>query len=124
LSFDFPFQNRSARGKQGLAEAKARQIDIRLGFLRDQVTAEVHDALSAVRASHERLKLLGDEVRVSRELEEAERTRFELGEGTLFVLNLREQATLDAAIREALAQADYQRARAAYDYATGTLLYR
>ena len=61
---------------------------------------------------------------MSRELEEAERTRFELGEGTFFMLNLREQATLDAALREALAQADYQRARAGYEYATGALLYR
>jgi hypothetical protein len=63
-------------------------------------------------------------VRVSRELEEAERTRFEVGDGTLFMLNLREQATLDAAVREALAHADYQRARAAYEYATGALLFR
>lgn len=124
LSFDFPLRNRTARGKQGAVEAKARQIETRLGFLRDQVTAEVQDAASAVAAARQRLQLLGDEVRVSRELEEAERTRFELGEGTLFMLNLREQATLDAAVREALTQADYQRARAAYEYATGSLLYR
>lgn len=124
LSFDFPLRNRTALGKQAAAEAKARQFDIRLGFLRDQVAAEVRDAASAVAAARQRLDLLGDEVRVSRELEEAERTRFELGEGTLFMLNLREQATLDAAIREALAQADYQRARAGYEYATGSLLYR
>jgi outer membrane protein, heavy metal efflux system len=124
LSFEFPFQNRTARGRQGVAVARARQIDTRLGFLRDQVAAEVQDAHSAVRAAFQRLKLLGDEVRVSRDLEEAERTRFDLGEGTLFMLNLREQATLDAAIREALAQADYQRAQAAYQYATGELLLR
>lgn len=124
LSFDFPLRNRTARGKQGAVEAKARQFEIRLGFLRDQVTAEVQDAASAVAAARQRLQLLRDEVRVSRELEEAERTRFQLGEGTLFMLNLREQATLDAAVREALAQADYQRARAGYEYATGSLLFR
>ena len=124
FSFDFPLRNRTARGKQGAVEAKARQIKIRLGFLRDQVTAEVRDAASAVAAARQRLQLLRDEVRVSRELEEAERTRFQLGEGTLFMLNLREQATLDAAVREALAQADYQRARATYEYATGSLLFR
>jgi multidrug efflux pump subunit AcrA (membrane-fusion protein) len=100
-------RNRTARRKQGDAEARARQLEIRLGFLRDQVTAEVRDAASAVAAAHQRLQVLGDELRLSRELEEAERTRFELGEGTLFMLNVREQATLDAAVREALAQADY-----------------
>ena len=119
LSFDLPWQNRAARGRERVAEAKGRQLEIRAGFLRDQIAAEVEDAFSAVRAAHGRLRLLGDEVRVSRELEDAERSRFELGEGTLFVLNLREQATLDAAVREALAQADYRRAHAAYDYATG-----
>lgn len=124
LSFEVPLRNRTARGRQGAAEARARQIDFRLGFLRDQVAAEVRDAASAVAAARQRLQLLGDEVRVSVELQEAERTRFEAGEGTLFMLNLREQATLDAAIREVVAHADYERARAAYEYATGALLYR
>jgi hypothetical protein len=32
----------------------------------------------------------------------------------LFVLNQREQATMDSAIREAVARADYEKARAAY----------
>ena len=124
LAFEFPFQNRTARGRQFAAEARQKQLEIRRDFLRDQIGAEVLDAASAVRASYERLQVLAEEVRVSRELEEAERTRFQLGEGTLFVLNLREQATLDAAVRETLAQADYQRAVAAYDYATGELLYQ
>lgn len=124
LSFDFPLRNRSARGQRRIAEQKGRQLELRRNFLRDQITAEIQDAFSALRAAHERLSLLGNEVRVSRELEDAERSRFELGEGTLFMLNLREQATMDAALREALAQADYQRAKVAYDYATGALLYR
>lgn len=124
LSFEFTPRNRTARGKEAAAKAKARQIEIRMGFLRDQIRAEVQDAASAVSAARERLRLLGDEVRVSQELEAAERTRFEIGDGTLFMLNVREQATLDAAIREALAHADFERARAAYDYATGSLLFR
>ncbi len=124
LSFEFPLQNRVAKGRQQVAETKGKAIDVRRNFLRDQITAELQDAFSAMRATYDRLKVLGDEVRVSRELEEAERTRFSLGEGTLFILNLREQATLDAAIRETLARADFQRARATYEYATGVLLLR
>ncbi|MDZ4802344.1 MAG: TolC family protein [Bryobacteraceae bacterium] len=124
LSFDLPLQNRSARGKLAAVQARARQVGIRLNFLRDQTAAEVKDAASAVAAAQERLRLLGDEVGVSRELEEAERTRFDVGDGTLFMLNLREQATMDAAVREALANADYQRALASYEYATGALLNR
>jgi outer membrane protein TolC len=124
LAFDFSVQNRTARGKQFAAEAKGRQLETRIGFVRDQIRAEVQDSFLAARAAYERAKVLAEEVQISRELEEAERTRFTLGEGTLFVLNQREQATMDAAVREALAQADYERARAGYQYATGALLYR
>ncbi|MEZ5399921.1 MAG: TolC family protein [Bryobacteraceae bacterium] len=124
LAFEFPFQNRAARGKQGASEAKIRQLTRQQDYLRDQVQAEVRDALSAVEAARARVDVLENEVRVSRELEDAERTRFELGEGTLFILNLREQATLDASIRRALAQAEFQRAHAGYEYATGRLLGR
>lgn len=124
LTFEFPWQNRSAKGRQVVAEARQKQLAVRSDFLRDQITAEVRDAWVWIKTAHERVRILGDEVRVSRDLEAAERARFELGEGTLFVLNLREQATLDAAIREASAQAEYQRALLAYDYASGALLDR
>jgi outer membrane protein TolC len=124
IAFDLSVQNRSARSRQVVAEAKRKQIEARLGFVRDQIRAEVQDAFLAAQAALERVKVLQDEVRISRELEEAERTRFTLGEGTLFVLNQREQATMDSAIREAVARADYEKARAAYESATGALLYR
>ena len=122
LVFDLPFRNRTARGKAAGAEAKIRQLDLRAKFLRDQIEAEVQDAAIAVEAARQRLAILAEEIQVSRELEDAEKARFELGEGTLFILNLREQATADAAIRKALADADYQRALTSYEYATGALL--
>ena len=62
-----------------------------------------------------------DEVTVSRELEDAERARFELGEGTLFQLNLREMATLESVQREIAALADYHRASASYKAAIGAV---
>lgn len=124
LAFEFPLQNRSARGKQSASEAKIRQLERQEVFLREQVEAEVRDAWSAVEAARARVDVLAGEVRVSRELEEAERSRFELGEGTLFILNLREQATLDAEVRRLAAQAEVQRARASYEFATGRLLDR
>jgi outer membrane protein TolC len=83
------------------------------------VQAEVQDAASAVRTSFERTQVVADELAVSRQLEDAERARFELGEGTLFQLNLREMATLESAQREIAAKADYQGALAAYKAAVG-----
>lgn len=117
---DFPWQRRAATGRLRAAEARIEQINQRERFARDQVRAEVQDAASFVQTAYQRVGVVSDEVRVSRELEDAERTRFRLGEGTLFQLNLRELATVESILREIAAQADYQRALAAYRFATAS----
>jgi outer membrane protein, heavy metal efflux system len=122
LVFEFPWQNRTATGRLAAAEARIRQIAQREKFLREQITTEVNDAASAVRASFQRWKILNEEVQVAQQLQDAEKARFDLGEGTLFILNLREQATVDAAVREISAQADFHRAMAVYEFMTGELL--
>jgi len=119
VSIELPWQRRSAVGRLRAAEARTEQIRQREQFMKDQVLAEVRDATSAVQTARERLKMVRDEVSVSRQLEDAERTRFELGEGTLFQLNLRELATVESEQRQISAQADYQRAMAAYEAAVG-----
>jgi outer membrane protein TolC len=63
------------------------------------------------------VQVLRQELDVARQLEEAERARFQLGDGTLFQVNLREQATFDTAIRELAATNEYFRAWALYEYA-------
>lgn len=122
LVFDLPFQRRQATGRLQSATARLTQIDQRERFTRDQITAEVRDASIAVEAAFQRALVLRDEVRVTRDLEDAERTRFDLGDSTLFILNLREQATADAAVREVNALADYQRAVALYEFAVARAL--
>ena len=121
VSFELPLQRRSATGKLRAAEARAEQIRQRERFARDQVLADVRDAASAVQTSLDRLKLVTHEVNVSRQLEEGERARFELGDGTLFQLNLRELATAESVQREISAQADYHRALASYRAAIGEI---
>jgi outer membrane protein TolC len=117
IIFDLPFQRREAKGRLQAAAARLGQIEQRQIFQDDQVTAEIRDAASAVRAAYQRAAVLHDELRVTREVENAERLRYELGDSTLFVLNLREQSTAEAAVREANALADYYRAYAAYELA-------
>lgn len=120
--FDLPLQRRVAEGKMVTAEAKLRQLDHRTQYARDQITAEVQDAISAVQTAYRRARLIAEEVQVARTLEDAERSRFELGDSTLFLVNLREQATFDAAVREVSAQADYYRAQALYELAIAEAL--
>jgi outer membrane protein, heavy metal efflux system len=122
IVFDLPFQRRAARGRTANVEARTRQITEREGFLRDQITAEVRDAVSAVRNSFLRSDVLRDEVQATREVEGAERARYELGDSTLFVLNQRELATADAALREVSALNEYFRAYANYELAVAQAL--
>ncbi|HYO83671.1 MAG TPA: TolC family protein [Bryobacteraceae bacterium] len=119
INFELPWQRRSADGRIRAAEARIEQIRKREQFTAEVVTSEVRDAASAVRTAFDRLSTAREEVEISRKLEDAERTRFELGEGTLFQLNLRELATVESVQREITASADYQRAIAAYRTAAG-----
>lgn len=122
LTFQVPWQRRVAEGKLQQASAKHSQLTQREMFARDQVTAEVQDASSAVRAAHERTLLATREVTVALDLADAERERFRLGDSTLFLVNLREQAAVDAELREVSANLDYLRARTIYDQVTAKLL--
>lgn len=122
LIFDLPAQRRAARGRDQSALARIEQFDQRERFARDQVTAEVRDAYSALRAAYQRAQVLKQEVQVARELEEAERVRFQLGDGTLFLVNLREQATFDTVVREVTAVNEYFRALALYEFAIAEAL--
>jgi cobalt-zinc-cadmium efflux system outer membrane protein len=124
LLFELPAQRRKALGKQTQAEAKLTMIDAELRFTRDRVLLDVQDAASAVRAAYQVVSVIRDEVKAARQLEEAERARFDLGDSTQFFVNQRELATADAAFREIKALADYHKARAEYAAATARLLER
>lgn len=124
LIFDMPAQRRAAKGREQLALARIEQFDQREKFARDQVAAEVRDAYSALQTAYDRAKVLREEVEITEQLETAERVRFELGEGTLFLVNLREQATFDTALREVSAVTEYFRALALYEFAIGEAMAR
>lgn len=120
LVVEIPILNRAARGRARAAEAGIARVEEQSRFARDRVRADVRDALSAVEAAVQRAAAARREVEVARAVEAAERTRFDAGDGTLLTVNLREQATAEASLREIDARADYHRAVAAYRAATAT----
>lgn len=124
LSFKLPVQRRKAIGESVQARAALAKAELELGWIQDRVRADVQDALSAVRAAAGVLDAARAEVVVAQELEQLERDRFDLGDSTQFLVNLRELATADAAVREARARADFQKSIVALDAATGQLLQR
>jgi outer membrane protein, heavy metal efflux system len=70
------------------------------------------------------VSVVREELKAAKQLEEAERARFDLGDSTQFFVNQRELATADAAFREIKSLADYHKARAEYEAATARLLER
>lgn len=121
IMFSVPTQRRQGRGARQIALANLTRTDAELRFTRDRVRAEVEDAASALDAALQTLALVKEELEVARDLEQAERERFDLGDSTQFLVNLRELATADAAFREISATAEAHKARVAYDVATGAL---
>ncbi|MDI1479823.1 TolC family protein [Polyangium sp. y55x31] len=115
---DIPLLNRVANGREQAAAAQVSRIEAQARLQRDRVVADVRDAASALAAAEQRASIARAEVDVARKLADQELRRFGLGEGTLLLVNLREQAALEAALRQIDAVADWQKALAAYHAAT------
>jgi outer membrane protein TolC len=90
-----------------------------LSLARDRIAVDVDDALSAWRRADERARFAGDERTTAQEIARLERSRFERGDGTLFLVNLREQLAFEAELRELEARTDRQKAFAQYRAAIG-----
>lgn len=117
-----PLQTRTADGRLGAARERKARAELQLALLKDRIQVEIKDAASAVEAARRRVLVAIEELKLARSLEEAERTRFYLGDGNMFLVNLREQATFEAALREIQAQTDHQKALATYRYAIAEIL--
>lgn len=120
LNVDIPLQRRVAGGRAQVAAANLQRLkwEERDG-LEDRIGAEVKDALSALSAARQRLTLSAQQQQAAQQLEEGERTRFELGESTLLFVNLREIASGDAALQAAEAAGNLFKGHADYQAALG-----
>lgn len=121
LELGFPVQRRAAEGRRLEAEARLAQLELRRGLLRDRLALGVRDAASALRAAHERVEQGRRDVELAGLLAQAERRSFELGNTTVLVLNLREEAAAEARDRLLAAQEEYWRGVAVYAAAVGAL---
>ncbi len=116
---DIPIRLRAQDGRLRGAEAASSRAEAQLRFASDRALAEVRDARSALVVARERAEVLSREVSVAERLAAAELQRFLLGEGTLLLVNLREQAAVEAALRRIDALADHHRALVAWRVALG-----
>jgi outer membrane protein TolC len=118
---DVPIQNRVAKGRSDAARALVSRISEQERGAKDRIGADVRDSMNAMDLAKARLGIAKNEVDVAESLEKAEWNRFTAGDSTLLVVNLREQATFDARLREVDAKFECQRALVLFRAATADL---
>jgi outer membrane protein TolC len=120
IRFEVPLQTRGQDGRKVQALARAAEARYQSRNLSDRIAVELRDIINAAQIARERLAIARDELALSRRLEDGERTKFSLGDSSLIFVNLREQTTADAAIREIDVLLELQRLWIMYRAALGS----
>lgn len=112
--FNLPLERRKALGKIREAESKLAAIAAKRVYVENKISLEVQDAYSALKTAYDRVLWARRSVVLARELERAERERFEAQDSDLLRVALQEAAAIEAALQEIEALRDYHIAVAAY----------
>lgn len=118
VSLTLPLRQRTADGRIGQASYKIQKIEFDTVNEKQRISTEVQDAISAINTTYERYRAAEREVALAVQLEEGERTKFQLGDSTLFLVNQRERATAEARVKLIEIQAEYEQAVATFRTAT------
>ena len=118
---DQPFFSRSRRSEVEETEIALRDLKLKQDVARRTVRAEVESALAALTQARRRARSAQRNERLAERLRRAEQRRFEQGQGTLFVLNKREQSLAEARKQFIAAQVSTLKAHATFQWATGTI---
>lgn len=121
LTFTVPLQRRGARGAVQRAEAELRETQLRQRRIADQITTEVSNILANLGAALRLGELANAEVTQATTMVQAERTRFRLGAGDFFLVNVREETAANARISAIRADLSGRLAEASYNAATMNL---
>lgn len=120
LELTIPLATRDADGRLQQARLKDSKLTLARALEVRRILVEVQATAAALNALKIRHAAASEALALATRLEQAERLRFELGEGTLFLVNQRERATLEAALKlvdlraeEALLRADLAAAQGA-----------
>lgn len=112
LSLDVPLQRREALGRATAARAAMLQLSAQETYARDQIVAEVQNAVSEIDRSFRRLIKAQEEKKEAELMLRQEEARYAAGAIDLFVVNIREQQAADALFAVVDSMADCWRAQA------------
>jgi len=120
-TFELAIGMRSARGALASVRADRRRLLADQAFATDRIVVDIRAAHADLVAAHARTELAIRNADLAEQLAGAERTRFERGDSTVLLVNLREEAAADAAALAIDARAELMRARARFAVSLGDL---
>jgi outer membrane protein len=103
-----PLRQRAARGRMRQSELKLEKLKLDYAWWQRNITLQIQDALSALSTTFEQVQLAERELAFAQKLQAGEQVKFDLGDSTVFMLNQRERATQDAALKLLDLQQAYQ----------------
>lgn len=121
VSLGLPLRQRAADGRAEDARLKLEKLELDRQLERQRILTEVEDAVSAVRQTYQRYLAASRELELARRLEQGERQRFDLGDSTLFLVNQRERATAEAAVKVIAIRAEYEQSLVLFRAVTAQL---
>jgi outer membrane protein TolC len=112
FTFSMPLQNRAAKGQVAAAEASIDALEWRRRQSEEQIIAEIEQLSNNLTAAERLAVLARDEEVQAEKLASGERRLFQAGASDFFLVNLREDAAANAAIRRLDAEFRLTQARA------------
>ena len=108
LSVSIPLERRRGRGLVAESKARIAQIDFERRLAEDQISVEILSLANAIDAAIDFVEITAEEANQATIMEEAERKRFDAGASDFFLVNIREERSADARIRNIGAHRSYQ----------------
>ena len=99
VTISVPLERRRGEGAVAEAEARLRQLEFDRRLTEDRLMNEVLKLSNELDAAHRFVAITADEAVQAGVMEAAERRRFDAGASDFFLVNLREERSADARIR-------------------------
>jgi outer membrane protein TolC len=119
INVQLPLYPLKAQSEILKAQTKISQNKLDLINTQAEITNEIRDALSYIQTTKDRVEQSRLAVEKLKELLEGERTKYQYGNSTLLLLNIRESAYADSKNKLYEALGEHQKALAQYRYAIG-----
>ena len=113
LSISIPLERRTGRGQVSSARAAMEKLKWDRALLENRLSTQIIKLATSLNAARDFVAITGEEAEQAILLEEAERIRFGAGDSDFFVVNLREERSADAKIRNLQSLLQYHRSRTA-----------